>query len=202
MLKRPWLLWPIALGLVACVNLGPSKGSPVHDFQLVNGSVRIPIVSTKACTVSVQEGRSATAYHGTAMAYQIRPYQIDYFALNRWQVPPLTMMTDGLAQALQDSSGFKAVIVRPPYVGQVDRVVHINLLQLSQVFDSTGTLAKQRLQLQLVMTQDVAQTVVSQKIFTAEVPVKATPLGGVQGANQAWQKMLPEMVAYIYHECV
>lgn len=201
MLKRQWMLWPVALGLTACISLGPSKGSPVHDYQLVNGTVRIPVLTPKACTVSVQEGWVETAYHGTAMAYQTQPYQVNYFALNRWRVPPLTMMIGDLAQALQGSRGFKAVIVRPPYIGHVDRVVHINLLELSQVFDATGTVAKQHLQLQLVITNDFAQTVVSQKTFTAEVPVQTTPFGGVQGANQAWQQVLPGMVAYIYHEC-
>lgn len=201
MLQRHWLLWPVALALSACINLGPSKASPIHDYQLVNGEAPIPTLVPKVCTISVQAGWAATAYRGNAMAYQMHPYQVDYFALNRWQVPPLTMLNDNLAQALQNSGGFRAVIVTPPYVGRVDRVVHLNLLQLSQVFDASTSVVKERLQVQLVTTKDVTQTVVSQKTFTLAVPVKASPFAGVAGANQAWQQMLPAMVAYIYHEC-
>lgn len=201
MLKWQWLLWPVTLGLTACINLGPSQGAPVQEYQLVNGAAHLPILQPKACTISVQQGWVAKAYSSTAMAYQIHPYQASYFALNRWQTPPLTMITGNLAQALQNSGGFKAVVIAPPYVGLVDRVVHVNLLQLNQVFDATGSSAKERLQVQLLTTQEVTQKLMSQKTFTVEVPVAATPFGGVAGASQAWQKMLPDMIAYIYHEC-
>lgn len=203
-MTKHWMImsWAMALSLTGCINLGPGTASPMHDYQLQNGNVPLPQLPKSSCTVSVQEGFTVPAYRSNAMAYQMNPYQVDYFAQNQWQVTPSVMIVNNLAEALQGTNGFKAVVVTPPYVGQVDRMVYVNLLKLSQDFEPKSPRVYEQLRVQLVVSRGDSRQVVSQQTFDLKVPTAANPLAGVDGANQAWQQLLPSMMAYVYHECL
>jgi ABC-type uncharacterized transport system auxiliary subunit len=202
LLKCRYGLWVGALALSGCIDLGPSAVQNVQSFQWqaeMASQTQLPKIR---CALAVTEGYVAPAYRSSDMAYQLTANQVNYFVVNRWQAAPSAMLVNVLAQVLQKTNGFKAVVVVPPNIGAVDRVVNVNVLALSQVFESNPKSVYEHVNIQLVVTKNATNTVESMRTFELKVPVAANPTAGVDGANQALQQLLPTMVDYIYSSCV
>lgn len=187
----------LSLSLTACVNLSATHPPALKSYQLNRPSqAASPWLKTHR-TIAVREGYIAPAFRGTGIVYQIDAEQVNYFVSSRWQALASTMITSAIADTLQTSTLFKAIVISPPYVGAVDQTISVNLLALTQVFDKTLQHSVEHVVIQLAISDRLGnlQTV---KNFTANIPARATPLAGVTAANIALQQLLPQMLRVIY----
>lgn len=188
--------------LTACINLGPMSAQANHSYQLTGqDDVRLPVLAKKPYAIAIKEGYVAPAFRTTGLAYQTQPQQIQYFVQHRWQSPPSSMITNVLAQALQQSNDFQAVVVVPPYMGQVDYTVYVNLLNLTQVFSADHQQAEEQVSLQIVINHLSSNKLKAAKTFRVRLPAAANPQGGVAAVHQALQQLLPDIAAYVYQGC-
>ncbi len=190
-----WLL--LALSQVSCLNLGSTSVPVIKEYQLQAPAIAPLAMPKTSTTLVVKEGFIAPMNRSLAIAYQIKAYQIHYFVESRWQTLPSSMITVALAETLQNSGLFKAVVVAPPFVGPIDQTVTVNLLGLVQIFDVTQQHACLDMHLQVVLSNGVTGKIDAIKDFTARVPADPTPVGGVVAANRALQQLLPEIMTFI-----
>lgn len=200
LLVRVWTLplLLLAASLSGCINLGPTEQTKVQSYQWTAEDVVVPPLAKVPYSIAIREGFVAPAYRSTALAYQLHLSQVNYFVAHRWQAAPSSMLVNVLAQTLEKTAAFKAVVVVPPYVGRVDRVVYVNLLQLSQVFDAQQQRAYEHVVIQLVLNQRDSNAVSGMRTFECTLPTATNPVAGITAANQALQHLLPSMIDYIY----
>lgn len=193
------LLW-MTIGLSGCLNLGATHVRAVKVYQLQTSPLDLApslLVKTKR-SIAVKGGFIAPANQGTGMAYQAHAYEVNYFVESRWQAIPSAMVVAALAQTLQYSGLFKAVVVSPPYVGEVDQEVNVDLLALTQIFDATLQHSSEHFTVQLILSNGRTGKLQAVKTFDLTCSAGADAESGVKAANGALQKALPAMLAAIY----
>jgi cholesterol transport system auxiliary component len=174
--------------------------SPVPN-QSPNTYVLNTILTTKiykknktTLTLLVTPIQSLPAYNTTAIAYTPQPYQLAYFAKNRWVATPAQMLQPLILQTLQNTHYFAAVI--PASVNShYDRVLHIELLQLQQDFTQQPSVIRLTLQAQLVNAV-TNQVIASKQITVIEPTTQNDPYSGVLAANNAVAKALQALIDF------
>lgn len=128
------------------------------------------------------------------MAYRRQDFDLRYFARSRWADTPPQLLLRGLAEALEQSGRFAAVL-RAGSPAAPDLRLDTELLDFSQDFRVSPSEFGLRLRVQLV---DLAgRRVVASRTFEARrAAPEDSPYGGVQAANAAWQALLPDVVDY------
>ena len=190
----------LTLSLAGCLNLSALHTNSIKSYQLTGGLDTKPSTLPKLNRTSAIKGSFiAPPYQGNGMAYQLNPYEVQYYVESRWQALPSVMIVTALAESLQKSELFKGVVVAPPYVGEVDQEIDVNLLELKQVFDATGQHSVERVSIQLVMSDGRTGKLQALKNFELSVPAEPNPEAGVVAANSALQQLLPSMVDAVYH---
>ncbi|MBV9576249.1 MAG: membrane integrity-associated transporter subunit PqiC, partial [Gammaproteobacteria bacterium] len=153
--------------MASCSMFSPIKMSAPTTYLLTD----LPSTSIKkhsAINLLVLQPEALPAYNTTSMAYSIKPYQIAYFAKNRWAETPAQMLYPLIVQALQNTHHFHA-IVTPPYTGRFDYILRIQLLQLLQDFSSQPILLRLKVRAQL--SRVATNRVIATKVFLIEEPI-------------------------------
>jgi len=128
------------------------------------------------------------------MAYRQQDFDIRYFARSRWAETPPQLLLPGLAEALEQSGRFAAVL-RAGSPATPGLRLDTELLDFSQDFRTRPSEFTLRLRVQLVDL--TGRRVVASRIFEVRrAAPEESPYGGVQAANAAWQALLPEVVEY------
>lgn len=148
-----------------------------------------------AKTIMVSPVEANTLYNTTAMAYTLRPYQIAYFAKNRWADTPANMIQTLIIQALQNAHSFRSVVT-PSFRGQADYVLNTQLIELQQDFLQNPSVL--RLKLQVQFTNAASGNIIRSKIISVTVPtLQNSPCGGAIAANIAVRQALVQIVNFI-----
>lgn len=189
----------IALALAGCATFQAPKSEPLSLYRLdpaLGGGN--PGEGSGNLTVVVDPVRARPGFDTPRMAYVKQPYAIEYFTRNQWVEPPARMVGPLLAQALQRTGRFRAVVLGPSGIPAGLRV-SAEVVRLQQEF--AGQPSQVRFALHLWLVDLDGRRVLGEKELEATATAPSDdPYGGVVAANEAVQKVLEEAAAYVAAE--
>jgi cholesterol transport system auxiliary component len=193
----------LALALNGC-SLGPGETNVSRTYLLspdISSTTFSPNPgSSGAAILLVSSPKAQAGFDTPRMAYLLRPYELSYYAFNRWADTPSRMLTGLLAQTMERTGLWRAVVQAPSAVRAEYRLDSDNLA-LEQQFFSTGRV---RVALRAQLVDVKRQHVVGTRDFEVFAPLSsADAYGGAIAANQAVGKLLAELAqwtAAIMHE--
>ncbi|OGT36496.1 MAG: hypothetical protein A3F11_11965 [Gammaproteobacteria bacterium RIFCSPHIGHO2_12_FULL_37_14] len=193
-IKLRILLYINMMLLSSCSLFSPVKMEAESNYILNTIPHPVKTQQKHPITLFVSLPETVPAYNTTQMAYTIKPYQIAYFIKNRWAETPSQMLHPLIVQTLQNTGYFHA-IVTPPFIGNYDYVLNIQILQLQQNF--TYHPAKLQLTWRVQINKIATGKVIATKLFSVRetIPQKS-PYGGVIAANRATEKLLAQLVEF------
>lgn len=182
--------------LAGCSSLlSPVKTSRITTYELTAVPDFCADRKTHPTTLLIPEPQSSPAFNTTEMAYTVRPYEISYFANNRWSDSPPVMLKSLMVQTLQNTHYFRAV-VPAPFVGRYDYILSTQLLKLQQNF-CKGRCSSVELVLRAQLINAATNQVIASKQFSVvQAAPYASPYGGVIAANCATKIVLREVAEF------
>ncbi|MCA1805492.1 MAG: ABC-type transport auxiliary lipoprotein family protein [Xanthomonadaceae bacterium] len=184
----------LALTLAACSVLPRSEPVIMDRYTLDIPAWPVRQAGPGAPVLLVTRPLARVELDTPRMAYREQDYQLRYFARSRWVDTPAQLLLPGLAEALEASGHFGAV-VRVGSAAQPDLRLDVELLEFSQDFRVVPSEFQLRLRLQLVDLE--TRAVLASRLFsTRTVAPERSPRGVAAAANAAWQALLPELVGF------
>jgi cholesterol transport system auxiliary component len=186
----------LALSLDGCAALQPAPEPNVH---LLLATPLTHIARAKReLVLEVTALRAWPGFDTLQMAYVQRPYELDYFATARWADAPAHMLGPLLAQALQQTESFRAVVQTPSAV-PADIRVNAELIRLQQDFTTHPSQVELSLRVELIDVR--AKRVLATRLFDATEPaLTENASGGVAAANVAVQRVLEQVADFCVAE--
>ena len=200
----------LAALLAGCSSLPePPPRATVYDFgpgavpaaAAQPAAPLAPLVLLDVGGAAAAEGSSALLYRlAYANAQQLRPY-----SQARWSQPPAAL----LQQALRERLGRERIVlfvnqaaVQQPDQGRLPSVLRVQLEEFSQVFssaqDSAGVV---RLRAVLADAGMTGETLVAQRLFTAQRPASsADAAGGARALAEASAQLADELAAWVQQQ--
>lgn len=189
----PWLV-------AGCTALqqAPQENPSLHVLQPGTVPAKAPKRSDLALEVSVP--RASPGFDTPRIAYVERAYVIDYFSRSEWADAPARMLGPLLANALEESGAFRAVVQTPTSV-QANLRLDVELVRLQQDFTVSPSRADLALHVQLV---DARARRVLATLVVEETEPAATrdAYGGVAAANAALRRALERTVSFVVGEAL
>jgi len=185
--------------LAALLLSGCALFSPVKDDMRVAVIDRLPSKLPQRqphpATLLVLPPAINPVYDSVRMAYRTRPYQIDYFSHNQWGASPAEMLLPLLAQTLEHTGYFDAVLT-PPYFGPYHYALRTEILELTQDFTSEPAALNFSLRVQLVDGSS-KRIIASRTIALREPMLQKNPYAGVVAANDAAAEALRQIAEMV-----
>ena len=195
-MKTKLLILMLALILSGCSFLSPVQIQPENNYLLTATHIALPRHAARPITLLVVQPETEALYNTTQMVYTTRPYQIAYFAQNRWAETPSQMLHSLIVQTLQNAHYFRRV-VSPPYAGRYDYVLSTRILTLQQNFLYHPSIVQLTVRADLIKAGN--NQIIATKLFTITVPMQQrTPYSGVVAANHATVKLLSELALFSF----
>ncbi|MBB72273.1 MAG: hypothetical protein CMF50_07735 [Legionellales bacterium] len=174
--------------LTAC--MGPVKTPPVSTYSL-NATPTVAQKPRTAKTLLVTSPTATATFATNKMAYTSAPFQVSYFANNRWTARPSEMLKPLMVSALQDTNHYHAVVASP-FSGNATLRLDTDLIKLQQEFSHIPSQIELEVQARLVDAKSLR--VIATKHFDIIEPAPTnTPYGGVIAANKAVNQYLQEL---------
>ena len=143
----------------------------------------------------ITQPKARAGFDTARMAYLLRPYEVDYYALNQWADTPARMLQRIMVENLDKAGPWSAVLQTPGAVPTLYRLDCDNLV-LEQQFFSRPSRVRLALRAQLIETK--SQSVFATRYFELfEVAPSDDPYGGVIAANQASAKLITEIAEWL-----
>ena len=197
---RPWLLWPLAALLVACLGGCTKPPMLVNQYIL---EYPAPVVGRKAklpAAVKVDLFSVAQTFNTYAMVYQPQPFQSQSYNYSRWRANPGYLVTDYLIRDLRESGLFKAVF-GPDSSGEHRFKLEGGVAEFQEVDAADGWKASLALTVTLLDTtqEELPQRVVFQKNYRVQEPLpEKTPQGLAQGMSRAMEQLSARIINDTY----
>lgn len=187
-----------ALGpLVGCGSLLPKPQPAPSLFALDDASApAAPRVETSvnAPTLIVSLPRAAAGFDSTRIVYVRQAHALEAFAYSQWVDTPALMLAPLIAQAIERTGGFRAVL-RAPTAATGELRLDTELIRLQHEF--TAAPSRVRLTLRAVLVDTATRGVVASREFDASVvSASEDAYGGVVAANQAVKTLLAELAGF------
>ena len=184
------------LALAAC-SIGPSESRApttyLLDPQLTFKTPANPGWSA-AATLLVSPPRSQAGFDTARMAYLRRSHEVSYYAFNQWADTPARMLMGLLAQAMERTDLWRAVVQMPSPV-RADYRLDSDSLALEQQFFSTPSRVRLALRIQLIDLKQ--QRIIGTRDFEVfEEAPSDDAYGGVIAANRATAKLLEQVATW------
>jgi len=142
--------------------------------------------------------RARPGFDTPQMAYLRQPHELNYFAVNRWADAPSHMLWPLLAQALEQTGNFRAVVQTPGPVS-VHMRLDTELVRLQQDFGTQPSRLQFTVHAQLIDV--IAKRVVAAKLFDeSEDAPSDDAYGGVIAANRVAQRLLDQLADFCISE--
>lgn len=191
---------PVALLalLAGCAALQPTQ-APSPNLHVLQATAAIGAASAKRDLVlEVSVPRAWPGFDTPQMAYVQKPYEVDYFANSRWADAPARMLGPLLAQAVEQTGSFRAVVQTPSAV-PADLRLTGELVRLQQNFATRPSRIELTLRLQLVDVR--GKRVLAGRVLEAtETAPSDDAYGGVTAANAALQRVLAQVAEFCVAE--
>lgn len=181
-----------------CTALQPPHIENVNVHVLAAKPLPSAPLPQRDVSIEVALPRAWPGFDTPQMVYVRQPFELDYFAANRWADSPARMLGPLLARALEQTGSFRAV-VQPPSAAPADFRVDTELVRLQQDFSVKPSRVEITLHVQL--TDLRSRRVVGTRVFDgAENASSEDASGGVAAANAMLQRMLGEISAFAVAE--
>jgi cholesterol transport system auxiliary component len=186
------------LALAAC-SIGPTESRAPQTYLLdpeiaFKTSPANPAWSASA-TLLVSPPRAQAGFDTVRMAYLRRPHEVSYYAFNQWADTPARMLMGLLAQAMERTDLWRAVVQMPSPVRADYRLDSDNLV-LEQQFFSTPSRVRLALRAQLIDIKQ--QRIIGTRDFeVVEDAPSEDAYGGVIAANRATAKLLQQLATWV-----
>jgi len=190
-----WLSRINLVGLVllaGCVGQGTQTETATY---LLSASLPAKTVSAKsATTLLVSPTRAHPGFDTPRMAYVREANRLEYYAYHRWVEAPARMLTPLIAQSLEASGSFGAVVQSPASVRGNLRL-DTELVNFIQDFTQKPSRVRMTLRAQLV---DVASgAVLGTRTFESQINASAEAApGGAAAANLATAEILSKLTEW------
>jgi len=144
--------------------------------------------------------RARPGFDTPQMAYLRQPHEMNYFAVNRWADAPSRMLWPLIAQVLEQTGAFRAIVQTPGAV-PADMRLDTELIRLQQDFGTQPSRVQLTLQAQLIDV--VGKRVIAVKLFDeSENATSDDAYGGVIAANRVAQRVLGQLADFCINESV
>ena len=189
-------LLALALSLDGCAALQPAPEPNVH---VLAATPLTPVARAKRDLVlEVTAPRAWPGFDTLQMVYVQRSYELDYFATARWADTPARMLGPLLAQALEQTESFRAVVQTPSAI-PADVRVNAELIRLQQDFTTHPSQVELSVRVELIDVR--AKRVLASRVFDAMAPaLTENAYGGVAAANVALQRVLEQVADFCVAE--
>lgn len=177
---------------ISSCSLSPIK-QPPESIYILNPttSTHSKLTVTDKRIILVMQPETVPFYNTSQMAYSLKPYQISYYAENRWGGTPAQMLEPLIAESLQNTRHFYAVAT-PPFTGHYDYILNTKVMKLLQ--DFTYRPAQLRFIVRAQLSRSSTGQVIATKQFSINEPLRSnTPYGGVIAANRATATLLKQL---------
>ena len=184
--------------LGGCSSLLLPPPPPADNVYLLEAGQAAPAAGDAAArrevVLAVGMPQARSGYDTAQMVWLRQPHKLEAYARNRWADTPAHMLAPLLAQALEHSGRFQAVVQAPAGVAAGLRL-DSELIRLQQDFGVKPSRIELALRVQLV---DVAtrRVVASAEFAESETAPSDDAYGGVLAANRALERLLGRVVAF------
>lgn len=198
--RRILLALTFATLLTGCTGLQAPQVESTHLYVL---DAR-PAINTaqlkRDLVLAVSMPRARPGFDTPRMAYLRQPYELDYFAVNRWADTPSRMLGPLLAQAVEQTGSFRAIVQTPGLVPP-DIRLDTELIRLQQDFRTQPSRIQLTLRAQLIDV--VGKRVIAVKTFDeTENAASDDAYGGVIAANRVVQRVLSQLADFCVNESI
>ena len=195
----------LAFGLLALLpalnacSLPGREQAPSPQTYVLQASQAVkasaPAAARKCLSIRVSSPATAPGFTTSRMAYTEQADRLDYFAYHEWVDTPARMLAHLVAQGLDASGLFGAVLSGSPEIS-TDLRLDSELIRLLQVFaDSGNTLA---LDIKVTLVDVKSRSLLRSKTFSYSQAVsKTNPEAGVAAANRASDAFLVDLLAFL-----
>jgi cholesterol transport system auxiliary component len=180
--------------LAACAALQPPEAEQASTYVLEAPPAAGAPRPRGDLVLEVSAPRARPGFDTPQMAYTQRANALEYFARNRWADAPARMLAPLLAQALDQSGGFRAV-VQPPSLATANLRLETELVRLQQEFSARPSRVRFTLRAQLIDV-DARRVLASAEFDETEAAPSDDPYGGVLAANRALGRLLERLAAF------
>jgi cholesterol transport system auxiliary component len=192
-----WVGLAAAGGLGGCASLLPSPPSAPAQFVL-DDQAPAPASAQRpppnAPTLIVSAPRAAAGFDTRSMVYLRKLHELEAFAYHQWVDTPAQMLAPLIAQAVERSGAFGAVL-RAPTTATAELRLDTELIRLQHEF--LGLPSRVRLTLRAVLVDVATRRVVAWREFdTSVASASEDPYGGVLAANQAVREQLAGLATF------
>lgn len=194
----PTLLLVLALVLDGCAGLQPPPPASPNVYVLAARPMAKAPRTPRNVVLEVGEPHAWPGFDTPAMIYVQRPYTLESFATNRWADAPARMLAPLLAQALEQTGSFKAVVQSPSNV-PADIRLEVELVRLQQNFGVRPSRSELALRLQLIEVRG-RRVLATKSLEQTEDAPGDDPYGGVTAANVALQRIIEQVVDFCDRE--
>jgi len=178
----------IAALLAACTAIQPPEPDRASLYVLEATSAAGAPRPRRELVLEVSAPRARAGFDTPLMAYVERPNALEYFARNRWADTPARMLAPLLAQSLERSGGFRAVVQAPGGAIAALRL-DTELVRLQQDFGVRPSRVRLTLRAQLIEVA-AGRVLASEEFDESEAAPSDDPYGGVIAANRALERLL------------
>lgn len=198
--RRLSLLLASVMLLAGCTGLQAPPAQNINFFVLdARASIKAAPVK-RDLVIAVSMPRTRPGFDTPRIAYVEQSHELNYFSVNRWADTPSHMLGPLLAQALEQSGGFRAVVQTPSQV-PADIRLDTELVRLQQDFGTRPSRVQLTLRAQLIDVR--GKRVIATKLFDeAETATSNDAYGGVVAANRALQRLLDQLSDFCTLESV
>lgn len=189
----------LALALLGgCSALLPPPPPPDNIYLLEANLSELPARSTPAAkrdlVLAVSMPRARAGFDTAQMVWVRQAHGLEVYSRNRWADTPARMLAPLLAQAVERSGAFHAVVQTPSAVSAALRL-DTELVRLQQDFSVRPSRVQLTLGVQLV---DIGtrQVIASAEFDETENAATEDAYGGVRAANVALERLLVRLTAF------
>lgn len=183
-----------AVMLSGCSFMSPVKLPPDVGYVINTTPQHVVKARQRHRTLMIMRPETDPVYNTIRLAFTDKPYQISYYSYSHWVEVPADMLLPLLAETMQDTHRFRAIIT-PPYTGQYDYALRTQIQLLS--IDYTQHISVVKINLQAQLLRAANGNVISSRDFKASVPLAhRTPFSAVVAANHATAIVLKNLAAW------
>jgi len=143
----------------------------------------------------ITQPKAQAGFDTARMAYLLRPYEVNYYAVNQWADTPARLLHRIMVENLEKTGLWSAVLQSPGAVPAKYRLDCDNLV-LEQQFFSSPSRVRLAIRAQIVETKK--QSILGTRYFELfEAAPSDDAYGGVVAANHATAKLVTELAAWL-----
>ena len=180
--------------LAACTALQPPQVDHMSTYVLEAMPAAAAPRPQRDLVLEVSAPRARPGFDTPQMAYTQRANALEYFAKSRWADTPAHMLAPLVAQALDQSGGFRAV-VQAPSLAAANLRLDTELVRLQQDFGAKPSRIQLTVRAQLIDV-DARRVLASAEFDETEAAPSDDPYGGVIAANRALGRLLERLARF------